>query len=535
MKKRIWYAVTQRRAWAAVLGAALCHCHPAAAANFAWASDADAASLDPYAKNEVFLQSFDANFYEPLVRRDGALKLEPALAVRWTQIQPTLWRFDLRHGVTFHDGSPFTAADVMFSFDRVAGDGSNMRNAVVAVKEIRKLDDFTVEFVTKWPDPILPGELAAWDIMSKVWCEANDSSRPADLANAQENYASEHENGTGPFIVKERETAVRTVLAPNPTWWDKPKHNLTSVVFEPIADDETRVAALLSGKIDMIYTVPPEATDRIAGAKGFKIVEGPALRTLFLGFDQSRPQLLDSSLKGKNPFKEKPVRLAIAEAIDETAIKDEIMRGYARPAALLVGPGVNGYNAELDKRPPYDPEQARTLLAQAGYSKGFEVGMDCPNDRYVNDEQICDAVSAMLAKIGIAVKPQIQTRSSYFMKIGSPGYKTSFYLLGWVPYDYDAGATLRALAHSRDPKTLAGEMNLGGYSNPALDALIDQAEIETDPEKRVALLRDAMTIVRDEVVYVPLHQQPLIWAAKSKISLVQPEDDWFPLRYVWVK
>ena len=508
---------------------------PASAATFKWANDADSNSMDPYARQETFLLSFDSNMYEPLVRRDKTLKLEAALALSWTQTDPTTWRFKLRQGVKFHDGTPFTADDVVFSFNRVRDPGSNMKTTVATVKEVKKIDDFTVDFLTSAPDPILPEEITTWNIMSKAWCEKNNTAHPADITKNEESFATNHENGTGPFMLREREPDVKTVLVPFPGWWDKPQHNLTEVIFQRIANASTRVAALLSGEVDMIYSVPPQDTDRIANTKGFKIIQGPELRTIFLGFDTSRPELLESNIKGKNPFKDKRVRQAFYQAIDEQAIMTKVMRGQGKVTALMVGPGINGFTEELNKRFPYDVAASKKLLAEAGYPNGFETGLDCPNDRYVNDEAICQAITAMLARAGITVKPLIQTRAKYFAKILAPSYSTSFFLLGWTPATYDTHNMLINLVHTRDATTHAGELNNGGYSNPALDKLIDQIQVETDQKKRTDEMHEALKMVKDDFAYIPLHQQAIVWAAKSNVSLVQPADNYFPLRYVNVK
>jgi peptide/nickel transport system substrate-binding protein len=211
------------------------------------------------------------------------------------------------------------------------------------------------------------------------------------------------------------------------------------------------------------------------------------------------------------------------------------MRGFAMPTGLMVGPGVNGFDTALNRRLlPYDPEAAKRLLTEAGYPHGFALGMDCPNDRYVNDEGICDAVVAMLAKIGVTVHARIDTRAKYFARILGPNYQTSFYLLGWTPATYDAQDMLFNVVATRDGQG-RGDFNVGGYSNPKLDALIDRLENESDEKKREALLHDALAIVKEDVVTIPLHQQVLIWVARDTVNLVQPADDYFPLRYVRMK
>ncbi len=222
-----------------------------------------------------------------------------------------------------------------------------------------------------------------WVIMSKTWCEAHGAAEPADLARSEENYASRHANGTGPFILASREPDRRTILVSNPNWWDTPHHNLTEVEFDVIGNASTRVAALLSGDVAMIYSVPPQYMERLTDTPGVRLIKGPELRTVFLGFDESRDVLLNSDVQDRNPFKDRRVRQAFNEAIDVEAIHDRIMRGQSHPTGLLYGPGINGYTPQSDVRWPYDPAHARELMAEAGYKDGFSVTLDCPNDRYV--------------------------------------------------------------------------------------------------------------------------------------------------------
>ncbi|MBM3567275.1 MAG: ABC transporter substrate-binding protein [Alphaproteobacteria bacterium] len=508
---------------------------PASAKTFKWANDGDVSSMDPFARNETFLLTFMSNIYEPLVRRDRNLKLEPALAVKWGQASPTVWRFDLRPGVKFSDGSPFTADDAVFSLTRANSQGSNMTGYFVSVKEIRKAGDLAVEVETKYPDPLLDQKFAALGMMSKAWAEKNNAQQSADLTKMQENFATRNAMGTGPFVLSGREPDVRTTLKPNAGWWDKPEHNLTEVIFSRVANDATRVAALLSGEIDMIYTVPPQDTERLKNAATTKVLEGPETRVVYLGFDHLRPELLHSNVKGKNPFKDKRVREAFYRAIDVESIRTKVMRGQATPVALMVAPGINGYAKELDVRPKYDPALSRKLLAEAGYPEGFEVQMDCPNDRYVNDEKICQAVVAMLARINIRVFLLAQTRTRYFAQILGPAYNTSFFMLGWSPAaTYDTHNPFEQLIQSR-PERGKGLFNVGGYSNKAFDALADKIEVETDKAKRDAMIKEAHRLYRDDFAYIPLHQQALVWAMKRNVDLVQPADNSFPLRFVNLK
>jgi peptide/nickel transport system substrate-binding protein len=507
---------------------------PAGAANFRWANDGDVGTMDPDTRQETVQLSFLENIYEPLVRHDPSLKLEPALATNWEQTSPTVWRFHLRPGVKFADGSPFTADDVVFSAMRIEEPSSAMRTPLAIVKAVRKIDDLTVDIETTDPDPILLQQLTGLYIMSKAWCEAHNTTAPALTdAKGQEDFATRNALGTGPFRLVLREPDRRTIVEKNPLWWGKVEHNLDRVEFDVIGSAPTRVAGLLSGELDMIYSVPPQDMDRIARTPGYKLWQTNELRTIFLGMDQGRDQLLKSDVKGKNPLKDVRVREAFALAIDEPAITSRIMRGQAHVTWEMWGPGVNGYNAELDKRPAVDLARAKQLLADAGYPNGFGLTLDCPNDRYVNDEAICTAIVPMLARIGMKIELNAQTKAKHFGMIGAPNFDTSFYMLGWTPGTYDAHNPLFALLGTRSGAR--GELNDGGYSNPKLDALIDQIGVETDQAKRQAMLDQAIEIMRADVAYIPLHQQVVVWASKTSVELDQMADNFFPFRYVRVK
>ena len=455
---------------------------------------------------------------------------------------PTVWRWTLRQGVKFHGGEAFTADDVVFSYQRAAGKGSNVAGNFVSMKEVRKVSDFVVEVETKYPDPLLNDKLSQIGIMSKVWAEKNNAQFTADMTKNEENFATRNANGTGPFKLKLREPDVRTILEPNAAWWDKPEHNLTEVVFQRVANDATRIAALLSGEVDMVYTVPPQDVERIKRTAGRKVLEAPETRIVFFGFNQQLDEAPDTSVKGKNPFKDKKVREALYRAIDVEAIKRTVMRGQSRPSALMIGTGLNGYDQAMDVRPKFDPELSKKLLAEAGYPNGFETRMDCPNDRYVNDEAICQAAVAMLAKIGVKVNLVAQTRSKYFAQIlrtasdieKSP--QIAMYMLGWSPgATYDVHNVFESLIQSPSAATKKGLFNAGGYSNKAFDALADKIEQETDKSKRDAMIKEATKIYLDDFAYIPLHQQVVVWAAKDNVDLVQLSDNYFPLRFVKMK
>lgn len=504
----------------------------AGAKTFRIADQGDALSMDPHSLNESLQLSFTGNIYEPLVARDKQLKLVPGLATKWQQLNPTTWRFDLRKGVQFHDGTPFTADDVVFTFGRAAGDGSDMKSYTNTISAVKKIDSHTIEIVTLAPFPILPDVISLVYIMSKKWAEENKAERPVDKRKGVENAASFKANGTGPFRLRSRDPGVRTVLVRNLNYWDKVETNVEEVVFTPIGNDATRVAALISGEIDMMQPVPVQDVARLSQNTNLNIMQGPELRTIFLGMDQARDELLFSSVKGKNPFKDKRVRQAFYQSIDVEAIKSRIMRGAATPTALMVAPGIKGFDLALNKRLPYDVEAAKKLLADAGYGSGFELKMNCPNDRYVNDGEICQAVAGMLARIGVKVTLEAETKGTYFPKILSRN--TSFYLLGWTPGTYDSHNPLNALMATPGASG-QGQFNLGSYSNAKLNELTAKIASETDDAKRNAMISEAFKIHQDDVGHLPLHQQALAWGTRKNVSLVQLPDNFNQFKWVTIK
>ena len=489
----------------------------------------DALSMDPHSLNETLQLSVTGNVYEPLVGRNKDLSLAPMLATKWSQPTPTVWRFELRKDVLFHDGTPFTADDVLFSFTRAAGDGSDMKAYTNDIKEVRKAGDFVIEIETKAPFPILPDSISLVFIMNKKWAEANQATRPVDRRKGIENAASFRANGTGPYRLRERQPGIKTSFSRSGNYWGKVEGNVTEVTYTPITNDATRVAALLSGEIDVMEPVPVQDVARVNQSANAKVMTGPELRTIFLGMDQKRDELLYSSVKGKNPFKDKRVRQAFYQAIDIEGIKRSVMRGASNPTALMVGPGINGFDAAANKRLPYDVEGAKKLMADAGYGAGFEVAMNCPNDRYVNDSKICQAVAADLSRINVKINLQAETKGTYFPKILRRD--TSFYLLGWTPPTYDAHNVFNSLMRCVDDKG-AGQFNLGSYCNPKVDELIAKIQSETDKGKRAAFIAEAFKLHNDDIGHLPLHQQALAWGVGKKVELVQPADNFMPFKWM---
>jgi peptide/nickel transport system substrate-binding protein len=501
----------------------------AQAVNLRVANQGDALSMDPHSLNESLQLSFTSNVYEGLTSRNKKLELEPGLATSWKQTSPTVWRFELRKGVKFHNGSDFTADDVVFSYARAAGDGSDMKSYFASIKEVRKVNDYAIDIETTQPFPILPDVITLVFIMNKNWLIENKAEKPVDRRKGIENTASFKANGTGPYRLRERQPGLKTILERNAAYWGKNDGNVTSVVFTPISNDSTRVAALLSGEIDLVEPIPVQDVERIRSNADLKVMQGPELRTIFLGMDQARDELQYSSVKGKNPFKDKRVRQAFFQAVDVEGIKTAVMRGAATPTNLMVAPGIRGFVPELNKRLPYDIEASKKLLAEAGYPAGFEVSMNCPNDRYVNDSKVCQAIAANLAKIGVKINLVAESKATYFPKILRRD--TSFYLLGWTPATYDSHNTLSAIMATPNDKG-QGQFNLGSYSNPKVDELTVKIQSETDQAKRNAMIKEAFEIHNADVGHIPLHQQALSWGMKKKISVTQSPDNFMQFKWV---
>jgi peptide/nickel transport system substrate-binding protein len=519
--------MTIRRLLLAATAVALLAASPAAAKTLRYANQGDLKSLDPYTLNETTTNAHLGHVYEGLTKRGKNLAIEPGLAERWETSEDGLrWRFYLRKGVKFHNGNAFTADDVIFSADRVRAQGSNFQTRVPSTAKLVKVDDHTLDVVLTSPNPILHYQWDTWYIMDKEWAEANNATGPTPASATTPSYAALNANGTGPFRIESHQAGVRTVFKANPDWWGKPEHNLTEIIFTPISNDATRVAALLSGEVDVIEPVPIQDIQRVNASPTAQALTGPEVRTIFLGMDQMRDELVNSNVKGKNPFKDRRVREAFFKGIDIETIKSRVMRGLSTPSALMIAPEFFARSKEFT-RPAYDPEGAKKLLAEAGYPNGFEVGMNCPTDRYVNDGEICNAVLNMLARIGIKINPIFEPKAQYFAKIlKAGGYNTSFYLLGWTPGTGDAHNVLFDIIGCRtDPKSSRGESNAGGYCNPKIDELTDKVLVETDTAKRDQMIVDAFKLLQEDWGYIPLHQQSLAWGVSKKVKLVQRADN----------
>ena len=496
-----------------------------------YSSQGDITTLDPHANNEGFTNAYLDGVYEPLVTRGKDLKVEPCLALSWETLNPTTTRFKLRPNVKFHDGAPFTADDVVFTVQRVLSDTSNFKPYLAGVKEAKAVDPLTVDIVTDGPAPVLLGQLTEVRIMNRAWSSKHGVQKPQDYKKLEETYASRNANGTGPYIVRSREADVKTVAVANSNWWGKREGNVDELLYLPIKSDATRTAALLSGEIDFMLDPAPQDIPRMKQDPKIKIVEGNENRTIFLGMDQWRDELVYSNVKGKNPFKDKRVREAFQNAIDVNVLKTQVMRGLSIPTSVMFAPQVAGYQKDLDKPKAADIEKSKKLLAEAGYPQGFEVTLDCPNNRYINDEKLCVAIAGMLARANVKVKVNAMPRAQYFPKIQN--YDTSFYMLGWGVPTFDSQYAVQSLMRTVIPKTADGDYNLGKYSNAKVDENIDKLKTEVDPAKRGAYTREALILHAADVGHIPLHHQVIPWAMRSNVTVVHRADNRLTVK--WVK
>lgn len=493
-----------------------------------WGAARDIDSLDPYSFGSTFTLAFLNHVYEGLARYDENLKLAPALAESWEAVEPTVWRFKLRQGVKFHNGSDFNADDVVASLKRVSHDTSPLKGNLPAFKDVKKIDDFTVDIILNSSYPLLVNDLTNIFIFDKEWLVTNNSELPTDVAKGVEGYATHNTNGTGPFKLESRRTDATTILVANTEWWDKPKHNLTRIEFTPIASAPTRVAALLSGDINYTESAPLQDLDRLKASGNLNILLSTELRTVFFTFNLN-DKLVGSNITDKNPLKDIKVRKALYQSLDMDMMQKKVMRGLSRNTGALVAPAIPGYTEDMDQRLPQDAEAAKALLAEAGYPDGFSLSLVCSTDSYVNEEQICQSAAAMWARIGVKATLTSGPRSV----INPKRVKGDFDIttLGWANEPMiDAYSILVQVAHSKTGS--AGVFNWGNWGDSRIDTLVDKSANELDNAKRVPMLSEALEIAGENVLFLPLHQQPMAWATGTDVtSVVQLSDNkarhWF--------
>jgi peptide/nickel transport system substrate-binding protein len=515
-------ALLSMAALATLAAASALHAKP-----FKWSSASDIPTLDIHSQNNALGNGVHAAVYDSLVYYNSqTFKPEPQLAVSWKELTPTQVRFNLRTGVKFSDGTPFTADDVVFSLTRAMSKTSNYAVYTQGISRVVKVNDSTVDIILSGPNPVLLNQLTELRMMSKAWAEKNKSVDPKDIRTKDETFAHRNAMGTGQYMVKEWQPDQKLVMVKNPNYWGKNDSNVTEIIYTPIKSEATRVAALLSGEVDFILDPSPQDLGRLRNSANLKVMDGVENRTIFFGMDQFRDELPGSNIKGKNPLKDQRVRMALYQAIDINSISRVTMRGLSQPTGALVAPQVNGWTEAVHKRHPYDPEASKKLLAEAGYKDGFEVDFACPNNRYINDEEICQAVTAMWSRVGVKAKLRTLPLVTYFPMIQR--FEASIYMLGWGVPTFDSLYSLQSLTRSVGQGG-DGNYNVGRYSNQRMDYVVDRIKTETDLPVRNRLLTEGLQIQNDTVAHIPLHNQIIPWAMKKNIELTHRADnrlDW---------
>ena len=490
-----------------------------------WARAGDSLTLDPHAQNEGPTSTLAHQIMEPLIIRDHTGAIEAALATEWgpSADNPNIWVFKLREGVTFHDGAAFDSEDVVFSMNRAMTPDSDYKELLASVKEVRAAGPYTVEIETNGPNPIMSNNLTNLFIMDKGWAEANGAVKVQDYEGGEDTFAAKNANGTGPYKLVSREPDVKTVLAANENYWGAGEFPLqvTAVEYTPIQNPATRVAALLSGEVDFIQDVPVQDLARVAGTNGLDVRTAPQNRVIFFGLNAGDADLANDNIEGANPLADVRVRRAMSMAINRDAIKQVVMRGQSDPAGMIAPPFVNGWDADMDGSSTTDIEGAKALMAEAGYGDGFSIQLDCPNDRYINDEAICQASVGMLAQIGIDVNLDAKPKAQHFPLLSN--LQTDFYMLGWGVPTYDSEFIFNFLVHGRTDKY--GSWNATRFTNDALNEKIVSLASNTDLAARNADIAAIWQVVQDEAIYIPLHHQVLNWGMKSNVgTIVDPGD-----------
>lgn len=470
------------------------------------AYDADPVSLDPHEQLSGGTLQLSHMVFDPLVRWTQDLQFEPRLADSWEQVDALTTRFHLRDGVKFHSGNDLTAADVDWTFDRLKN-SADFKGIFAAFDDVKVVDDNTFDLITKEPYPlVLHTATYIFPMDSKFYTGTTaDGKDKSEIVKHGDSFASRNVSGTGPFIVTEREQGVKMVFDRFDGYWDTAsKGNVDKIVLTPIKEDPTRVAALLSGDVDFIAPVPPTDLKRIDENDGTDLITMPGTRIITFQMNQDRVEA----------FKDARVRKAIDLAINNEGIVKRIMRGFGTPAGQASPAGYLGYDAAL--APRYDLEQAKALMAEAGYADGFSISMMAPNNRYVNDDKIAQAVASMLSKINIKVDLQTMPKAQYWPKFDERA--ADMMMIGWHSDTEDSANFHQFLSACPNAETGEGQYNSGNYCNPEADALMAASNAEVDADKRAAMLTKLETILYNDAAFIPLHWQNLAWGARKGVN-----------------
>jgi len=505
---------------------------PAHAVTVKIATAFDPQTMDPHALALLYHSRVVFQVYDSLLNRDEQFRIEPSLALSWQAVDAKTWRFKLRQGVVFHDGTPFSVDDAVFSIQRAMARPSQRSFQLQGVAGAKKIDEQTLEVSLEAPDAVLPEKFVNLPMLSAAWARKHKVELAQDFNARQETFAIRNANGTGPYLLERYEPDIRTVLRRNPRWWgwaEKRSGNVDEVVWLTIRSDATRLAALISGEADMVLDPPIPDVARLKSEGALALAQTADLGEQYLAFDQWHDELADSDVKGRNPFKDVRVRRAVYHAINVDLIAKKVLRGLATPTGAYLSTRVDGSPADLDRRLPFDPAKARALLAEAGYPNGFSVVLDCVNVAW--REAVCQAMTAMLTQAGIRTSLRSSPTNQFFPKLSQA--TASLVEFGWTP-TIDAWGSLNGLFRTWDRSGL-GTFNAGRYSNPKLDVLIDSMRVEPDPTRRRAMVATVLRIVAEEIPLVPLYRRTLTWAMDKKIRVVQWPSDAPELRWLRVQ
>ncbi len=514
-------STVRRHVLAACLLAGVSAALPVSAASLTFAGAAPPLTFDPDGTNDFATTAVFRQVYDSLVALEPTMDIGPGLATSWNVQDDHTWRFHLRDGVQFHDGSKLTADDVAFSVMREKGSGyySSLFGGITDAKII---DPLTVDIVSKEPDPVLPQKMARMFILSKPWMLAHDLQAIPNLgAQGSEAFSVRHANGTGPMELVSQEPGVRTVLHRFDHYWGLAPGNVTDATYLPIGTPATRVAALLSGQVDLVTDLPLQDVERVKNTPGFVVHQVPQMLWMQLEMDGTRDAALNSWDKTgqplkTNPFKDPRVRTAIAQAVDVKLIVDRVLRGDARVVGIPGLPGTEGYNAALDTHWPTDPAHAKALLAEAGYPDGFVTQLNCPTERYPSTEDVCRAVASMLGRVGIEVKVNTMVWPD-FARMLVNGPSSSFHLIG-VSSTWSTQEVIVSDMMTRDTKAGDGFFNWALWHNDDLDRLARELRVTFDPGKRQTLTNQAFAIAKQSVYSIPLYQPLLSWGSKANVT-----------------
>ncbi|MCP4295881.1 MAG: ABC transporter substrate-binding protein, partial [Proteobacteria bacterium] len=508
--------MTNRLSWwlkAIILGAVLTTTGLAFGSNdLRWGLTGDATSLDPQGRLGAVEFIFFRASYEGLMVLDKNNSPIPGLAKSHEILADGTYRFHLRRGVKFHGGEDFNADDAIFSLNRCNAPTSGFRGFTSAIGTITKIDDYTIDIKNKRPDPLFLNNLAAVFIMDSGWAAKHGVEKAPDAKNPKKYYTDNHMNGTGSFMMTSRKTDVKTTFKRNRDWWGNGlSHfpgNLDTLTVTPISNAATRVATLLSGDLDLVTELPLPDIARVDNDANLKTDSTSQFRTMFFGYNLGTDDAKTANVDG-NPFLDVRVRQAITKAIDTRLIQKKIMRGVSIPTSIMAYPGTHGYTDSLAAPVSVDRAGAKALLAQAGYPNGFSIRMDCPNNRYINDEAICQAATSMLAKVGIKVTLNALPKDQWMPMV--MGNKSDFYLLGFGTPTMDSLFTFGHIFKSGPFHT--------GYNNPKVTELINAAGVEMNKAKRRSIMEEITRITKEDAAVSILHYQKVTWGMKNNITM----------------